>query len=152
MELAQSLKQPSSKKYASRKEQETSLRDGLQEIASKMLVNAGFIVHSRKNSILDNKLRVSYERNKAEDVAELNGGIEGEIKGTSFYLSNMTFSYRIQSYMNYFAGSPETHSFRMSTNGTRVTKQQLKNAFKYYVTKAVLGHKEFFDELEREEE
>ena len=139
MELEQSLKQPSPKKYASRKEQETSLRDGLQEIASKMLVDAGFIVHSRKNSILNNKLRVSYERNKAEDVAELNGGIEGEIKGISFDLSNMTFSYRIQSYMNYFAGSPESYYFRTSTGGTRVTERQLRNAFGDYVSKIILG-------------
>jgi len=152
MELEQSLKQSSPKKYASRKEQETSLRNNLQEIASKMLVDAGFIIRStRKLNLPHNKIAVSYERNKTEDITELNGGITGEIKGTSFYLSRMTFSYRIQSYMNYFAGFPETHSFRMSTSGTWVTKQQLKNAFKYYVSKAVLGHKEFFDELEREE-
>ena len=150
MALAQSLKQPSPKNYASKEEQETSLRDGLQEIASEILANAGLtIIHSRRSSVFPhNKVAVSYKRNKTEDVTELNGGIEGKIKGTSFDLWHMTFSYRIQSRMNYFAGFPEKHSFYTSTTGSKVTEQQLRNAFGDYVSKVVLGHKEFFDKLE----
>ena len=81
MVLAQSLKQPSPKKYASREEQETSLRDGLQEIASEILANAGFTIHSSKRRLdfPHNKVAVSYSRSKAESVAELNGNIEGNL-------------------------------------------------------------------------
>jgi len=149
MVSAKVSKQQPIEKYASREKQEITLRNKLLDIALEILVDAGFTVDSNQNlGPPNNELLIFYRRNKEKEVTEINGNLTGKIEGKSFDLARMTFDYQIQSRMNYFAQFPENHSFYMSTSGTRVTKQQLRNAFEGYVSKVVLGHKEFFDQLE----
>lgn len=133
------------KRFASKEEQESSLRDILQQIATDLLTNAGLEVYANLGSMPHNKLGISYGRRKAEGVAELNGLIEGDVIGRSYDLSKMTFDYKIRTTMNYFGREVDRHGCNTFVSGERVTEQQLRNSFGDYVSKLILGNKEFFD-------
>lgn len=154
MVMTQNLEKLVPKKLTLIEKQEFLFRNSLQKIASNILSDAGFTIYSPKGSILPhphNKLAIHYERNEAEKVSEIQGGIEGEVKCHNLVLGigKIVFSYNIKADMVYFASFPERHSFSSSVMGTRTTEQQMKDAFGDYVSKVVLGHKEFFDKLEQ---
>lgn len=143
-----------SKRFASKEEQESLLRGMLQQIATDLLTNAGLEVYANLGSMPHNILSVSYGRHKAKDVAELNGHIGGSVMGTSYDLSRMFFDYKIQTEINYFGGGGMgvyRHSCRNFVGGEFVTEQQLRNNFGNYVSKVVLGNKEFFDGVTMED-
>ncbi len=134
----------------SQREEDTSLRNSLEDIALKFLINEGFTIHHQDYDIPHNKVVVVYSRDRAEGIAELTGSIIAEIKCTSIIrVPNIQerFRYKLESEMNYFARFPEKHSFRAFAGGTDTTKQQLIDAFRDYVSKVVLGHKQFFDKV-----